>query len=385
MTDQESPRTSALFSQLNVLRFIAVVLGLWVLYYAQSLFIPVAFALLTALLLNPLVTKLRRWFIPRIISSVALMALLLAPLVTLTIELAEPAEKWLKTLPKITVYLEQQFDSISDAMEQSKAEAKQKMDADKPPPETKDKGFFSWFSRDEQPEPEKDKQSTTASVSEKLEQSGAEVLISTLSSAPIYLAQMLGGVILVLFLLVYGRPLFNVFIDEFPIVSNKRKVKSLVKRIQLELSRYITTIAIINAGLGLCTAAALYFLGVQDALLWGALVALFNFVPYVGSVISLSILMLAGLVQYGLELMALLPAAAFLLLNIIESQFITPTVLGKRMRVNPLLVILWLAIMGWLWGFLGVLLALPLLVCIKIVISQFGLHQHWITLVETDT
>ena len=157
---------------------------------------------------------------------------------------------------------------------------------------------------------------------------------------------------------------------------------SIANKIQQVLSRYIVTISVINALLGMVTALAFSIAGVEDALLWGVLVALFNFVPYVGSLISVSILCLAGLVQYEPSLLAMLPASIFLGINIIESQFITPTVLGNKMNVNPLVIIFWLSILGWMWGILGVLLAVPMLVCIKLILGETGMAPHWAKLIE---
>ncbi|MFC6441656.1 AI-2E family transporter [Bowmanella sp. JS7-9] len=380
MSDTQSTHTTSPRKLITPLNTLAVIAVLAVLYFAQSLLIPLVFSLLVALLLNPLVSRLKQAHVPRIISSVTLLTVLLTPVVWLGAELAEPAEKWLKAVPKFTLYIEQQVESFNQVMQLGEQEARQELE--EPKKEEKDSGFFSWFSRDEEePEPEQ-KPDNQPSVSERIEQGGAELLFTSLLAAPLFLAQCLGGVILTLFILVYGRRLFTVFIDEFPQVTNKDKVKATVKSIQSELSKYIFTVATINAGLGIMTATALYLLGTQDFILWGSVVALFNFVPYVGSVISLSMLLMAGLVQYNLTLMALAPATLFMLLNIIESQLITPLVLGRRMQVNPLIVILWLACMGWLWGMAGVLLALPILVCIKLVLVQMDKAPHWIRLVE---
>ena len=157
----------------------------------------------------------------------------------------------------------------------------------------------------------------------------------------------------------------------------------LVEQIQQELSSYIVTISIINAGLGLATAGAFYYLKIEDALLWGALVALMNFVPYLGGIASCIVLLVVGLVQFGLVSGAFLPAGVFLILNIIESQLITPAVLGRSMQLNPLIIIIWIAVTGWLWGVVGVLLAVPILMCIKIILENLGVFNHWIRLLES--
>lgn len=166
-------------------------------------------------------------------------------------------------------------------------------------------------------------------------------------------------------------------------VTDKRRALVLVDQIQRELSSYIVTISIINTCLGLATAGAFHYFGIEDALLWGALVALMNFVPYLGGIASSLVLLVVGVVQFGLTSSAFLPAGVFLFLNIIESQLITPAVLGRSMLLNPLIIIIWIAITGWLWGVVGVLLAVPILMCIKIILENLGVFNHWIRLLES--
>lgn len=108
-----------------------------------------------------------------------------------------------------------------------------------------------------------------------------------------------------------------------------------------------------------------------------------NFVPYLGGIASSLVLLVVGVVQFGLTSSAFLPAGVFLFLNIIESQLITPAVLGRSMLLNPLIIIIWIAITGWLWGVVGVLLAVPILMCIKIILENLGVFNHWIRLLES--
>ncbi|MFA3793198.1 AI-2E family transporter [Aliiglaciecola sp. SL4] len=358
------------------LQWLLILAIFYTLYFAQSLLIPLVFTMLTALLLSPLVNFLKKLHIPRPISAVVLLVMLVAPFSFLGAQLAEPAQKWAQLVPKLSVQLSEQIDSMSDAFSKHEALAKKQAE------ESKEKSafsFFGWF-EDDTPEPTPNAEQNV--VKEHIKQGGIEMLLSVLGATPTFIGQLLASLILILFLLIFGPSLFSVFIHDFPIVKNKKRTVFLVTKIQQTLSRYIVTISIINSALGLSTAATFYFLGVQDALLWGALVALLNFVPYVGSVISLIILCLAGTVQFGFELIALMPSGVFLILNILESQFITPAILGRNMQVNPLVIILWLLILGWLWGILGVLLAVPILVCIKLTIAQIGIFPHWLKLIE---
>lgn len=352
---------------------------IYTLYFAQSLLIPIVFSVFIALLLNPLVALLKGCYVPRPVSAIVLLALLITPFSFLTNELVEPAQKWAKLIPKMTVQLSDQIDSLSDEF----AEHEQRANEEVKQQEQEESGFnfFGWFSDDEET-PEPAPQIQENAVKERIKQGGIEVLVSVLGNAPVILAQWLASVILILFLLIYGPAVFKVVTNEFPVIKNKQQMASIANKIQQVLSRYIVTISVINALLGMATALAFSIAGVEDALLWGVLVALFNFVPYVGSLISVSILCLAGLVQYELSLLAMLPASIFLGINIIESQFITPTVLGNKMNVNPLVIIFWLSILGWMWGILGVLLAVPMLVCIKLILGETGTAPHWAKLIE---
>lgn len=299
------------------------------------------------------------------------MVLLVAPFTFLGLELAEPAGRWMHSLPKIAGEVVTEMEELSDSLT---------MQEPAPPAEKKDKSFFDWFGDDEEVKPEQPQENI---VTGKLKQSGMEVAITIMSTAPLLLAQIFGCMILIFFLLVYGPALFNVFIRDFPVVTNKRRALVLVNHIQRELSAYIITVSMINGLLGVATAIALTYIGVEDAILWGSLVALLNFVPYLGGLVSCSILLVAGVVQFGLVASALLPAFTFMCINVVESQLVTPTVLGRSMRLNPLIIILWLSVAGWLWGVVGVLLAVPILMSFKIILENLGSLPHWVKLIES--
>ena len=213
--------------------------------------------------------------------------------------------------------------------------------------------------------------------------SGMTAALSLLSATPVIIAQTLSCIILILFLLIFGPALFEAYVQTLPNALKKQRVMGLVNAIQGELSRYIITVSAINIGLGMATAAALSIWGLKDAVLWGVLVGLLNFMPYLGAVFGVIIISIAGLVQYGFGVDALVPVVLYLSLNLIESQFITPTVLGRRMKINPLVVMVWLLICGWLWGVLGVLLSVPILVCLKLALAQLGIWKNTIQVIES--
>ena len=203
------------------------------------------------------------------------------------------------------------------------------------------------------------------------------------AAAPVFLAQLVTCLTLTIFLLVFGPRLFEAAINNLPQISDKDEARSVVATVQVELSRFILSLSAINALLGLSVAGALTLLGMEDALLWGVLAGVLNFAPYIGMFIGMTILSLAGLAQFGVAWAALLPVLIYFILNGIEAQFITPTVMGKHMRLNPLVLMIWLIFWAWLWGMVGVLLAVPLLVCIKLAAAQLSVPSHWVRVIET--
>ena len=366
-----------LMNRTQSLRWLLALAVLYTLYFAKSLLLPLVFTSLIALLLSPLVAALRRIHVPRPISALILVATLVAPFTFLGAELAEPAQKWAKLVPELTKHVTEQIDSLADAMEGETEAVKSEKVAKAE--ESKGFSFFGLFADEPEPELSSEQEST---VSKQIKQGGLELMISMLATTPMMIAQLVMGMILTIFLLIFGPTLFEAFIQHFPNITDKRKAKSVVAKIQKELSRYIITVSMINAGLGLSIAITLYFMGIEDAMLWGVLAGLLNFIPYVGSLIGATILTLAGLVQFGVHLTALQVPAVYIFLNIFESQFITPAILGRNMQLNPLIVVLWLLIWGWLWGTIGILIAVPLLVCIKLILAQLKIWTHWLKIIE---
>ena len=126
------------------------------------------------------------------------------------------------------------------------------------------------------------------------------------------------------------------------------------------VSRYFLTISVINAGLGLFVAAAMQLIGMPNAALWGVIAFLINYILYLGPAMLAVALIFAGVAAFD-GLRVLLPALIYVGLNSTEGQFVTPTLVGKHMQINPLLIFLSLTFGIWLWGPLGGVVAIPLL------------------------
>ncbi len=117
-------------------------------------------------------------------------------------------------------------------------------------------------------------------------------------------------------------------------------------------------------------AAATALLGIPNPLLWGVVVGLLNFVPYVGALSSMAILTMVGIQTFDSLSQALAAPAILLVLVIISAEVITPFVLGRGLQLNPVAIFIAILLWGWLWGLTGVLLAVPLLASFKIICER---------------
>jgi predicted PurR-regulated permease PerM len=137
-------------------------------------------------------------------------------------------------------------------------------------------------------------------------------------------------------------------------------------------STYLGTITLINVGLGALTATVLWWLGMPSPIMWGGIVAVANYIPYLGPIASALLLFLGGLMTYPDIGGALLPPAVFISLHLVEANFFTPMVVGHRLTISPLSILVSLSFWAWVWGTTGALLAVPLLIIMKTVFSAAG-------------
>ena len=153
-------------------------------------------------------------------------------------------------------------------------------------------------------------------------------------------------------------------------ISSRARLRTarIFRDIEFFLSRYVGAITLVNIGLGVATTLAMAALGMPAPVLWGALAALLNFVPYIGPAVVAATLAGVGLVSFDGVLAGLLPAGAFVGLNVIESQFVTPGFIGRTLTINPFAVFLALVFWMWLWGPLGGLVAVPALIVALVVL-----------------
>jgi predicted PurR-regulated permease PerM len=199
---------------------------------------------------------------------------------------------------------------------------------------------------------------------------GPSRIAQMLSATPAALASLVATLLLIFIFLLHGDALLRKFVELAPALRLKKDIVLATRSAQHELSTYVLTIAAINTVFGLLTAAALWWLGVDDPLLWGGVAAVLNFAPFVGPMITVSVLVVVGFARFETPLAALSVPGVFLVLHLLEGQLVTPWFVGRRLALDPVMVFLALMLFGWLWGVAGLLLAMPLLNCVRIVAER---------------
>ena len=192
------------------------------------------------------------------------------------------------------------------------------------------------------------------------------------TSAPAAIIQMVFAMLIIYFFLAGWTKLRRRTINSRESFDGAMAVARVIQNVVDATSAYVLTIATINLCLGLAVAFALWLIGMPSPLMWGGIVALLNFVPYFGPMLVAVLLALGGLMVFDDVWKALLPAALQIGFHLVEANFVTPTILGRRLTMNPLLILVSLTFWGWVWGTPGALLGVPLLIIIQTVVSAAG-------------
>jgi predicted PurR-regulated permease PerM len=181
---------------------------------------------------------------------------------------------------------------------------------------------------------------------------------------------LLVTVLVLFFLLISGEMFLRRLVEILPTFKNKRQAVDISNQIESDISAYLLTITLMNAAVGIATAAAVALTGLGDPLLWGTIAFLLNFVPILGPMIAVVIFLVAGLLSIEPLWLAFVPAGLYLGIHIIEGETITPMLLARRFTINPVLVIVSLVFWYWMWGVPGAILATPMLAITKIVCDR---------------
>jgi predicted PurR-regulated permease PerM len=174
--------------------------------------------------------------------------------------------------------------------------------------------------------------------------------------------------VLVLFFLLISEDLFlRRLVEIMPRFKDKRQVVDLSQQIENNVSAYLATITFMNATVGVATAIIMWLCGVSNPVLWGVIAFLLNFVPIMGPFFGIAIFLFQGLLVMPSLWRAVLPAALYFIVHLIEGETVTPMLLARRFTLNPVLVVISLIFWFWMWGVPGAILSVPMLAIAKII------------------
>jgi predicted PurR-regulated permease PerM len=192
------------------------------------------------------------------------------------------------------------------------------------------------------------------------------------SSAPHLLIQLFFALLVIFFFLAGWTAMRKKAIVTRGSFEGALTTARVIQQVVDATSTYLLTITLINVGLGTLTAMVLWWLGMPSPIMWGGIVAVANYIPYLGPIVCALLLFLGGLMTYPDVWGALMPPAAFISFHLIEANFFTPMVVGHRLTISPLSILISLSFWAWVWGTTGALLAVPLLIIMKTVFSAAG-------------
>lgn len=333
---------------------IAMTLGFGALKLAADIFAPMVLGVVAGVIFAPLTDVIERWGLPAGLASAIVLILGVSGLAVLIVLLEPLAWRVIDALPSIKWEVRsviEEFKSIVRGLDSVNREVEEALGTEMPDSQDKEGS--------DGPMP---------------------TLSGTLYQAPVVLAQIL----------IFGGTLFFFLLTRKGIyrwlarwIGTSRDTAIILQRFTTAerlVARYFLTITMVNTGLGVILGTALAVIGLPGPILWGIAAALLNFILYAGPIVVIGGLLLAGLIVFD-GLMMLAPAAIFLTINMIEAQFVTPAMVGKHVAVNPLLIFVSLVVWLWLWGPIGGIVAIPVLVMVLVMLDVFESEDS----VDADT
>lgn len=338
-------------AQITPTQAVLIVLGVVAfLYFVRPVALPVALAIAGAITLKPLI----RWgdycHLPTPLSAAIVLCLLISLIVIGFLQLGRPALEWMNDAPQHVVEVRQRFMKLFPrAARVSQAAA----------------AVNDLAATEEQKN--RDQTSPPAVV---VKPPPATVPLLNWTGS---LLAGAGETLVLLYLLLASGDLFlQKLVRVMPTFRDKKRAVEISHEVQQNISNYLFSVTLINIGMGIVVGVGLYFMGVPNPGMWGMFVAVLNFIPYFGPVAGVILLAIVGLLTFDSTVWRMiLPAVFYLVLHFFEANLITPVILGRRFTLNPAVIFVSLMFWMWLWGVLGALLSVPILVSIKVLCDRF--------------
>jgi predicted PurR-regulated permease PerM len=334
--------------ELRLISALVVILGLglflalpFVLSIGSVVFLPLVTALILTIVLSPLADRLAGWGLPNVIASLLSLLVMLAIIVLAALLILQPAVALFDSLPAIVEQLSERFRDLQRQ--------------------------FYWLGE------------ANRQLAEITGQTGREVVVATPSmieefayATPSVVLEILLTFLMTFFMVEARVRMRRRLLLERSDFGASLKAARVVREVQDRVAAYILTVSWINAGVGVIVALGAWALGLEAPVMWGGLAAILNFLPYIGPLTMVAILALFGVGTAETVLLGTIPAAAYLGLHTVESNVVTPSVLGKRFTMNPVLILIALSYFTWIWGVLGALLSVPILLTLTAFFDHVG-------------
>lgn len=324
-------------SLLTVIAILGLVIAC---FFARDVLLPIILGLMLALTLSPVVRWARRAGVAPPITAVALILTLGAVLAAAGYGMAGPVSEWIGDAPELGAQIRDKLEGLFRSVEKVQEASNQV---------------------EEFATPTGDGAAQTVT----LEQPG--LLNSAASYAATTATTIAVALVLALFVLGSGDMFYIKLVEAYPRLSEKKRALKIVYGVERAISRYLFTITLINAGLGVVIFLLLWWIGLPNAFVWGIAAFAMNFLPFIGAVTGTVLVAGYALVMLDPVGHAMLAPAAYLAATSLEGQIITPAILGRSLKLNTVSVFTTVVFWGWLWGIPGALMAVPFLVIVKVI------------------
>jgi len=326
-------RTAAQSATIGMFVIILVV----ALSLARPLLLPVASAFVVTMMLGPLSARAERYRIPSLLSAIVLWLLVIAVFYGVIVLLASPVVDWIGKAPDIGRNIQEKLRVLDRPLSALQAMRDALLPSDK-------RGSL-----------------------------GVDIM-TFVQPAVLIVTPAIGQILIffgTLFFMLLGRSeLRRVLVIFFDEREARLRTLKIMNDIEHNLTGYLSIVTVINVAVGLCGGAAAWAAGLPDPVAWAVLAFLLNFIPYIGALIMEVALFMVGLVTFPTLTHALIAPLLFLALATLEGHFVTPSIMGRTLTLNPLTVFLSLVFWTWLWGPVGAFLAVPLLIMALVVIDH---------------
>ncbi|HSV24995.1 MAG TPA: AI-2E family transporter [Xanthobacteraceae bacterium] len=323
---------------------IFALLVFYFLYFASPILVPIITALLLSMLLAPFVRLLEWVRVPRTLGALIVVLVAVGILFGVAAGLRVPAQSWL-TQPSRFARLEEKLRPIAASLAEIQNAIGQLEKAMAP---------------------------SDGAALQKVEVTPPG-LAGLLSSGIGHVASTITAIIgLLYFFLVAGDRFLRKLVLVTPSLKDKKRAVEIVRNIEMDISFYLVMVAGINISIGIIVVATAGILGIPDPFLWGSLAAVLSFAPYVGEFAIIILLSLAGILTFDNLIHALVAPAIYFVVMTICWQGVVPFVVGRRMTLSPVAVFIMIIVLGWMWGVIGALVAVPVLASVKIICDRVG-------------